>query len=50
MHDEACVPFAFLHAGYGWRVAGAPVVEGGIAVDPNEPKCVILGLDGSIVF
>lgn len=74
---ELIVPFAFLHAGYGWRVGSAPVTGGGglavdggigldlvlgplsvgghlgyasIAVDPNDPKWVILGLDGAIVF
>ena len=74
---ELLVPFAFLHAGYGWRVSSAPVTGGGgfaidtgigldltlgplsvgghvgyasIGVDPNDPKWVILGLDGAIVF
>lgn len=74
---EILVPFAFVHAGYGWRVSSLPVTGGGglavdagvgldvslgplsvgghvgyasIAVDPNDPKWVILGLDGAIVF
>lgn len=74
---ELLMPFAFLHAGYGWRVSSTPVTGGGglaldggigldltlgplsvgghigyasIAVDPNEPRCAILGLDGAIVF
>lgn len=74
---ELLVPFAFLHAGYGWRVSDAPVPAGSgfavdvgigldltlgplsvgghvgyasIAADPNDPKWVILGLDGAIVF
>lgn len=74
---ELLVPFAFVHAGYGWRVSSDPVPGGGglsldagvgldlslgplsagghvgyasIAADPNDPKWVILGLDGAIVF